>query len=64
MPWDEIFVVFVISHLVGDYLLQTEWQALNKHGGLTGTPEMRLALFSHVTHLHAVLHPGVHLAVA
>ncbi len=49
MPWDEIFVVFLISHLVGDYLLQTEWQALNKHGGLTGTSKMRLALFSHVT---------------
>lgn len=48
MPWDEIFAVFVISHVVGDYLLQTEWQALNKHGGLTGTPQMRMALFSHV----------------
>jgi hypothetical protein len=48
MPWVEVFAVFVVSHLVGDYLLQTEWQALNKHGGLTGTPEMRRALFSHI----------------
>ena len=28
----------VVSHLLGDYLLQTEWQAVNKRGGLTGTP--------------------------
>jgi hypothetical protein len=48
MPWVEIFSVFVVSHLVGDYMLQTDWQALNKHGGLTGTATMRRALFSHV----------------
>ena len=34
MPWVEIFAVFVVSHLVGDFLLQTEWQASHKHGGL------------------------------
>ena len=33
MPWVEVFAVFLVSHLVGDYLLQTEWQAHNKHGG-------------------------------
>lgn len=48
MPWVEVFVVFVMSHLVGDYLLQTEWQALNKHGGLSGPPGARRALFSHI----------------
>jgi hypothetical protein len=48
MPWVEVFVVFVVSHLVGDYLLQTEWQALNKRGGLRGTPTMRRALLSHI----------------
>lgn len=48
MPWSEIFEVFVVSHLLGDYLLQTEWQALHKRGGLTGTPEQRRALFSHI----------------
>lgn len=48
MPWVEVFVVFVISHLVGDYLLQTDWQALHKRGGLRGTREMRRALFSHI----------------
>lgn len=43
-----MFIVFVISHLVGDYLLQTDWQAVNKRGGLTGTATMRLALASHI----------------
>jgi hypothetical protein len=49
MPWVEIYAVFVVSHLVGDYLIQTDWQAMNKRGGLRGTREMRRALFSHVT---------------
>jgi Protein of unknown function (DUF3307) len=49
MPWVQIFAVFVVSHAVGDYFLQTDWQALNKHGGLTGTPAQRRALASHVT---------------
>ena len=48
MPWVEIFEVFFVSHLLGDYLLQTEWQAVNKRGGLTGTPVQRRALFSHI----------------
>jgi hypothetical protein len=48
MPWDEIFLVFVISHLVGDYMLQTDWQAMHKRGALTGSPEQRRALASHV----------------
>jgi hypothetical protein len=47
-PWVEVYVVFVVSHLVGDYMLQTEWQALNKRGALTGTPTMRRALVSHI----------------
>ena len=48
MSWVEVFVVFVICHLVGDYLLQTDWQATRKRGGLSGPPEARRALFSHV----------------
>ncbi len=48
MPWVEVFVVFVVSHLVGDYLLQTDWQALNKRGAITGTALQRRALSSHV----------------
>lgn len=34
MPWVEIFAVFLVCHLVGDFVLQTEWQAAHKHGGL------------------------------
>lgn len=40
--------MFVVSHLVGDYILQTEWQALNKRGGLGGRPTARRALASHI----------------
>jgi len=48
MPWVEVFAVFVVSHLVGDYMFQTEWQALNKHGGLGDDPVKRRALLSHI----------------
>ena len=48
MSWVEIFAAFVVSHLVGDYLLQTDWQARNKRGGLAGDPISRRALVSHV----------------
>jgi hypothetical protein len=48
MSWVEVFAVFVISHLVGDYLFQTDWQALNKRGGLTGSSVQRRALVSHI----------------
>ena len=49
MAWVEIFAVFVVSHALGDYLLQTDWQAMNKRGGLGPRPQARRALFSHVT---------------
>ena len=48
MPWVEVFAVFVVCHLVGDYLLQTDWQAANKRGGLGGDPVRRRALLSHI----------------
>lgn len=48
MNWSELFIVFVLSHLTGDYLLQTEWQASHKRGGLGPDPEARRALLSHV----------------
>ncbi|MFZ0039961.1 MAG: DUF3307 domain-containing protein [Solirubrobacteraceae bacterium] len=48
MPWVEVFAVFVVSHAVGDYMFQTEWQALHKHGGLGGDPIRRRALVSHI----------------
>jgi len=48
VSWVEIFAAFVMSHLVGDYLLQTDWQARHKRGGLAGDPVRRRALVSHV----------------
>jgi hypothetical protein len=47
--WVEVFAVLVVSHLVGDFLLQTDWQARHKAGGLGPDPVARRALFSHVT---------------
>ena len=49
MPWVEVFAVFVVCHLVGDYLVQTDWQAQNKRGGLGADPTARRALFTHVS---------------
>jgi hypothetical protein len=49
VPWVEIFAVFVVSHALGDYLLQTDWQALNKREGLGRNREARRALLSHVS---------------
>jgi hypothetical protein len=50
MTWVEVFIAFVLSHLVGDYLLQTDWQARNKRGGLArhAPREARRALFTHI----------------
>lgn len=47
MAWSELFLLFLISHLVGDMLLQTNWQATYKHGGLGSDPVRRRALISH-----------------
>ena len=47
MRWEEVFAVFVVCHLTGDFLLQTDWQAVNKRGGLGRNREARRALFSH-----------------
>ena len=48
MSWVEIYAVFLVSHAVGDYLLQTDWQAVHKHRGLGPDPVARRALSSHV----------------
>jgi Protein of unknown function (DUF3307) len=48
MPWVEVFVVFFVSHEVGDYMLQTDWQAMHKRGGLSSPGVRRRALFSHI----------------
>jgi hypothetical protein len=48
MSWGELFVVFFVSHQVGDFVFQTDWQAMHKRGGLGGNAESRRALCSHV----------------
>lgn len=47
MSWPAIFVVFFATHQTGDYLLQTNWQAMNKRYGLGRDPDARRALFTH-----------------
>jgi hypothetical protein len=49
VPWVEVFAVFIVCHLAGDYLIQTDWQAAHKRGGLGRDQEARRALVSHVT---------------
>jgi hypothetical protein len=47
MPWVEIFAVFTVSHLTGDFLLQTDVQAMHKRGGLGGNGISPRSLLSH-----------------
>jgi hypothetical protein len=49
VSWVSVFAAFLVAHMVGDYLFQTDWQARNKRGGLSGRGESRRALLSHVT---------------
>lgn len=48
MSWVEVFAVLLVSHLVGDFLFQTDWQARYKQGGLGRDPIHRRALVTHV----------------
>jgi Protein of unknown function (DUF3307) len=48
MTWVEIFAVLVVSHLAGDFVLQTDWQAKHKFGGLRGQSVARRALLAHL----------------
>jgi hypothetical protein len=48
VAWPEVLLVFVVSHAAGDFLLQTDWQALNKRGGLGRSGEARRALTRHI----------------
>jgi hypothetical protein len=47
MSWGELFVVFFVSHQVGDFVLQTDWQAMHKRGGLGPDATARRALLAH-----------------
>lgn len=50
MHWVEVFAVFVVCHVVGDFIVQTDWQAVTKRRGLEArNAEGRRALLSHVT---------------
>ena len=48
MAWTEAFLVLLLAHVIGDFLLQTEFQATNKVGGLGRDPVSRRALLSHL----------------
>src|SRR3954453_6964840 len=48
MAWVEVFSAFVVCPLAGDYLLQTDYQACHKHGGLGADPVARRALLAHI----------------
>jgi hypothetical protein len=63
VSWVEIFAVFVVSHALGDYLLQTDWQATHKRGGLGRDRNARMALLSHVaSYTFAFVPAGIWLA--
>lgn len=49
MSWVDAFAGFLVAHMVGDYLFQTDWQARHKRGGLSGDPVAFRALVSHVS---------------
>ena len=49
MSWVSVFAGFLVAHMVGDYLLQTDWQARHKRCGLGGDRVARRALLTHVT---------------
>lgn len=48
MTWPAALLALLVSHAVGDILMQTDWQAINKSHGLAD-PVGRRALLRHVT---------------
>ena len=48
MSWVSVFASFLVGHMVGDYLFQTDWQARHKRGGLGRDAVARRALVAHV----------------
>jgi len=57
--WEAVFALFVVCHLAGDFLLQTDWQATNKRGGLSHNRNSRRALVSHVSVYTLVFIPAI-----
>ena len=48
MSWVELFAVLAVCHMVGDFVVQTNWQAAHKRGGLGGERDASRALASHI----------------
>jgi hypothetical protein len=48
VSWQAVALAFLGSHLAGDFLFQTDWQACHKPGGLGRDPVARRALVTHV----------------
>jgi hypothetical protein len=48
VSWVSVLAGFFVAHMVGDYLLQTDWQARHKAGGLGRDAVARRALLAHV----------------
>jgi hypothetical protein len=59
MSWVEVFTVFVLCHLGGDFLLQTNWQATHKQGGIGRDPVARKALAAHALTYTAAFIPAL-----
>ena len=58
MSWAAALLALLASHLVGDFLVQTEWQAVNKPGGLIDARSRR-ALMAHVIAYSAAFVPAL-----
>lgn len=58
LTWSSLLAAFLVCHLSGDLILQTEWQALTKVRGL-GDPEGRRALLAHASTYTAVYAPAL-----
>ncbi|MBV9166788.1 MAG: DUF3307 domain-containing protein [Solirubrobacterales bacterium] len=56
--WPGVLLALLASHLAGDFLMQTEWQAMNKTGGLR-EPRSRTALLRHVAFYTAAFAPAL-----
>jgi hypothetical protein len=64
MSWPELFIVLGLSHLVGDFMLQTDWQVQHKPGGFGRDPVARRALGAHVlTYTLAIVPALVWIAI-
>lgn len=58
LGWPAVLLSLLASHLAGDFLVQTEWQAVNKTGGLRQS-RSRKALLAHVIAYTASFSPAL-----